>query len=485
MYRSSMEKSPQSITLSEEVDLRRSYGIASITALCALIWLLVTFGLLSGDALFASGVTGAVVLEFFLLRMVLGKTLRLGQLNLPSFFLLVYLVILFIPAIFRFLDMTNPIRYAYLIAMESVLVTYPMGVGIANILLYGLSGKQDTQFTYYVIRTKFDYKVVPLFVIVLFLSAVILLLTAWQSPYIPLAEAIGFKSSSIDSVRLRFTITEMPKVLQYAFELVRTLALPACATYAYLMLVLYGDYWKRIFPVLFLFSLSATAFSLDRGPIVAQFAMILIARSLVRVESLKSLLKAKPVLAVISSMIAAGSISVLQYGGSLSVHKILNDAWYVFSVRIFDPAYMASLAFQEYNYDFGFLYGRSVRLFSMLSGREYVESLARIAVEVGPVSFIGDLWRQWGWSGVILGGISLGCVHQFVDRQFLSGTYRNIMSITAHALLLSSSVMILYGNLFGIMSVSLFGFSVLASAFAQRLFSSDLSLPPNSVDSLL
>lgn len=460
-------------TVSTRKNQRTVFG-GTLLALGVLSWLVVTFGYLTEDARFASLVTVTIIIGFGLLNQLLGRSLKIGRLDLPSFFISVYLLILFIPSISLFFDIPSSVKYSYLPAMESVLITFPIGVGLANILLRSLLTESKNNQTLRIVRTDLDRKFESVWLVLVVFSVIVLITTVIALPFNPLMEAIKRDTSAIDQVRLRYVATELPKVLGFLYEIVRRALMMGCVVYAYLMSVIWGGRWKRIFPVLFVFLLIANSFSLERGPLVAQFAVILIAMLLVNNQTLFSILKPRRLGLAISAMLVGGVMTLLQYGLDFSFGQVLKRSWLVFSSRLFDPAYMASLTFQEFNSDTYFLNGQYVRLLSVLRGREIVEAFARPQLDIGPVSFIGDLWRQWGWSGVIIGGIIIGFIFQIVDRRYLTiNGEKSLLLITIHAILLGGVLLILYGSIFGVMSVSVFFAAVTAGIFIRRSMKTD------------
>lgn len=447
---------------------RCSLGMAFLAVLFVVLWLVMTWTLLTGDAEYVSYVIGSVTGGFLLLCILLRGAIWFGRLNLPSFFMACYVVVLLVPSIVRFFEMDDPIRYTFLVAMGSVLWTFPIGVGIANFMLYKSFAQRSMKLPLSDNIKRLDHDLAPVFAILFFVSIVVFAVVIAHMPFVPLQEAVRSDTSVVDPVRLRFAVVELPRELHFSYELIRRAVLPACTIYAYLMSVRYKSYWMVVFPMLFVFTLFVTIFFLDRGPLVTLFSLPLFSWLLVRNQKLSGLVRPWPILIVVAAMLASGAMTVLQYGGNFSWQSGISSAWYVFSVRLFNPALWASRVFMDYNYDLSFLYGRSVRLFAVIGRGEYVESLIRPPIEVGPVSFVADLWRQWGWPGVIVGSIVLGCLYQYVDRKYLCGdTDRDIAVIVCHTTLLGGSTVILYGNLFGVMSLSIFLIGVLASVLAH------------------
>lgn len=452
------------------VSRQASLRMAFLLVLTATLWLVITWLFLSGDVEYVSYVVASITGGFLLLGLLLRGSIRFGHLNLPSFFMVSYVAVLLVPSIVRFLEMDDPIRYTFILAMGSVLWTFPMGVGVANLVLYRSFGERRTSLVLCGDTKKLDHDVAPVLALLLLVSVLVFTVVIVRLPFVPVEEALRSGTSAIDPVRLRFAAAELPKSIHLSYELTRRALLPGCTIYAYLMSVRYKRTWTMAFFVLFLFTLLVTVFFLDRGPLVSFFFLLIFSRLLARDQTLFSLVRPWSVLVVVAAMLSSGAMTVLQYGGVLSWQGGLSSAWYVFSVRLFNPALWASRVFMGYNYDLSFLYGRSVRLFSVIRGSEYVESLVRPSIEVGPVSFVADLWRQWGWPGVIVGSIVLGCLYQYVDRKYLcGGANRSVPVIVCHTILLSSTTVILYGNLFGVMSVSLFLVGVLASAVAYSV----------------
>src|SRR5438093_5637030 len=72
---------------------------------------------------------------FLIEKCILGDSLRLTNLTIPAFFIIVYIAVMALPAIIMFGEMDHPIRYQYLLAIQSVLMTFPIGVGIANCIV--------------------------------------------------------------------------------------------------------------------------------------------------------------------------------------------------------------------------------------------------------------------------------------------------------------------------------------------------------------
>jgi hypothetical protein len=134
---------------------------------------------------------------------------------------------------------------------------------------------------------------------------------------------------------------------------------------------------------------------------------------------------------------------------------------------------MALRAFETYNYDTYFLEGKFVRLFSVLGGGEYAES-ASFNVEVlaaAPVTFVGDLWRNWGWLGVLFGSAAYGFLLQ--TFQVVIFDKWTVLRSAVFVLLILGSLSVIHGNALGIVTLSVIVFTgllgVIVSVVERRM----------------
>ena len=82
------------------------------------------------DLLFVVSILGLALGGLHLFgRMFLGDSFKLTRLTLPSFFIIAYIVLMSIPSIIWFYAPVNdPIRYTFFVAVQSVLISFPLGV---------------------------------------------------------------------------------------------------------------------------------------------------------------------------------------------------------------------------------------------------------------------------------------------------------------------------------------------------------------------
>ncbi len=429
----------------------------------------------AADEPFVPLVFGSSLFLFLYLKKRLGDSLCFNHLTLPAFFMLMYLIMVPFGAIATFEEMDHPIRHTYLLAMHSVFVTFPIGIVLADAAVKNPSRILQGYITSRMEVTQNDVRFMPVFKILLLSAVPILLAYFLYSEYIQLIEVIRNYPTNIDAVTLRFAgDDDLPRVVQFAFELLRRFMLPLCALYAYLMsAATQKSGWKYAFRVLFVCTLIVTSLTLDRAPPLAFIVMFILAFVLRQKKAqLTNIVKTRLIIIFVAAMTVGGIISVLQYQSDFNLQKVVADSWYVFSFRILqDAPYMASLAFGAFNDSSTFLYGSSMRILSVLPGFHYVESGTSINYAAAPVGFVADLWRNFGWLGVIAGSILIGFAYQMIQLKLF--IRKTILTVSLNVILLVGCIWIIHGNVLGVMStgVLLFGvlFSVLYSASRKRL----------------
>jgi len=393
------------------------------------------------------------------LKMMLGESLKFSNITLPSFFFMMYLALMALPSMYHFGQMETDIRYTYLLAMQSVMVTLPFGVWLASLFLAMPNETIRRYATSPVTVTAGDREFVPVYYALLLFAAFAVAAFLLYAPYIPLLKLFVDVSDKVDDWTLRYVAYEQPMVVQFLYAIARRFALIICVLYAYFMSQQKGQAWRTAFWCLFALSLVASSLSLDRGPPVIMVAMFLVAIPIARglpFFSTRGLLTRAGVLAAACGV--GGVISAFQYRSNPSGEFIRSEVNRVAFERILlSPSFIAAKTFERYAGPDTFLHGRRVRMFSVLTGREYVKSTDYIVdheerLSLLPATFVGDLWRNWGWPAVILGGILVGFAYQCI--QVLLFVVKTAAAAVFQTLLLFACITLIPGNAFGILTTA-------------------------------
>lgn len=411
---------------------------------------LIVYGAGDGTDWLPVGLLGLGLIIFFLEMRLIGQSLSFVAMTVPSFFLFGYIVLLVMPMVLLFNLVESNAKYLYLHSLLVTLIVFPFGVWVAN-LTRSYSYRSGWQSLY---ADRKDQKFEFFFWLLLVISFIGLMLFVIFSVRIQLIDLLTGSSANIDEMSMRFAQIELPKPVQYIFEVTRRVLLPICVLFAYFMKWLHGGKWRYIFPIIFVISLFVSLLTLDRSPPLGLFAMLATAYFIVHKGSRKLRWPLIIGLAVLA-LLVAGIVSIFQYQTeTISVGQIFEVAWYVVTVRIFEsPITMAMYAFETYNYDTKFLYGEYVRLFSFLPGFEYAESMGDTEpFGAAPVTFVGDLWRNWGWIGIIGGAFSFGFIFQAIQVAIFNKL--TVARASVYILLLWGSLAILHGKAIGILTLS-------------------------------
>jgi hypothetical protein len=422
------------------------------------------------DLLFIIMVLGAAIFGLLLFRkLFLGNSFKLNELSLPSFFIIVYIILMSFPSVLWFYGSTKPFRYTYFLAIQSVLIFLPIGVLLANTLFLNISAPSrviNNFLSSRLSKTKHDLFAYPAWVLIFVASGIFVLYYMLTSRYVPLIGAlVSYGEVSGDIVR-RSIFWEGP-LIHYGHALFARFLLPFCLLYAYFMACIYKPIWKYIFWFTFFWVMIFSFLTFDR---VYPFSIVIFlilaiyfknnSKQLVPISNPKSLskiylfLKAKirtslTVLALfVFSMVVGGLITITQWNRSLSLVAILKTSMNFFVDRVLlDSSYMAFIYFEEFSSSALFLYGKSVHpILSYLFGMEFYPTISP--------SFIAELWLNFGWAGVIIGTVFIGFILQLLQLWLFRK--KSIPILCLYILLLLNGAWIIYGHILATMVVSVY-----------------------------
>ena len=419
----------------------------------------------SGDA-WAVAVFGSCATLFLIQRARLKQTLSLNFLTLPALFFFVYLGTTSIASISVFASLQHPMRRTYFLAVQSVLVTFPLGVGLANVLHKKASQTVQDYVQSDLRPNRADLRFVPLFIVMILLLGPLLVPYLALAQHIQLIEVLKSYPTSINRLSLRFAESDLPKAAQYGFEIARRFVLPLCTLYAYFMSHLYRGKWTFLFWISFCATLFVSLLTLDRAEPIGFLAMMAFAYLLARSETLaQAFHRPKLLLLCGFGLVLGGLISVAQYQSDFTPERVWDAVWRVLSIRIgSDPATMTWWAFRIFHNPSLFLHFRYERIFSFLPGFQYVEWNDPRYFVTPPLACVGNLWENWGWPAVLAGPVVLGFVYQFIQLHVF--VRKNVPILALQVIVLADAAWTVYGRILSTMSVTvLLAALVLAVAF--------------------
>ncbi len=209
------------------------------------------------------------------------------------------------------------------------------------------------------------------------------------------------------------------------------------------------------------------AMTLDRAPILLffvqfSFVIVCLGASILRISIIGVLLIG--LLALV-----AGVTTFLQYNISTFSLADVGEAGYNFLIHrtILVPSVASvELSFVQFPDSADKLYLAYSRL-GALVGRDYVGTEALDSLYVTPVGLVGDVWRNFGYAGVILTGAFLGCFFGWSDR--MAARVNSVTAILHSFNALSLACYFIFGVLFsqGVFFQIIFGGVLLAHDAAR------------------
>jgi oligosaccharide repeat unit polymerase len=157
--------------------------------------------------------------------------------------------------------------------------------------------------------------------------------------------------------------------------------------------------------------------TLDRGPLLMMFLLpIFVTVSFVK-SPLNYLARKTPVL-LLAIIAIGGAMTYLQYNVlDVGFEQIMSSGFYFLWHRVFAAPTIASIelsfitfpAFEDY------LFLKYSRLGALFGG-VYVGTNTDTSIFVTPVGFVGDIWRNFGYFGILFVSFILGIIFQFLDK---------------------------------------------------------------------
>lgn len=427
----------------------------------------------TNDGLFMAIVLFLAIFGFFIIKkFFLGNSLKLAHLTLPSFFIIAYIILMSFPSIIWFFRSANPIKYTYFLAIQSVLILFPIGVGLANIFFRHPSRIITNFLSSSLSKTRRDSYIFPFFILMFLFSILIVVVYIRSADYVPLLGSLT-QYGEVEEMVVRSSIYRVSDIIHYLLALTLRMFLPFCLLYSYFMAYIYKRRWKYVFWIILFLTIFASLLTFERiytfsfliflslavyfknYQSISKFPFLLISKSKILISKFKLRLIALVLAIFILAIFVGGIVSITQYNKSLYLANILNASKGFFISRVLlDPSHMAYMHFENFNDPSTFLYGKSIRLLS-LSGIEFQP--------VTSPSFIAELWLNFGWLGIIIGTIIIGFTLQFIQLIFFRK--KSIPFLSFYILLLLNGAWIIYGHALGTMTFSVYLITILFLLF--------------------
>ncbi|MGO9125744.1 MAG: O-antigen polymerase [Terriglobales bacterium] len=343
---------------------------------------------------------------------------NLRRITICSFWYLTYLMMILIPAFFVFSDQVSPYRDAFLLAVETVLVSVPLGWWLVSYLL-GFSPVETEVFFLRPVAPLDDARKFNLVYGLLLGGSIFSTVLYWKTvPSIPLFQLLSGAANPLELALLR---EDALKLLEsrfvYAFYMVRGVVYPLLIALAFGLYLSHRQAkWLRIFILVLCLGVFFAALSIAKSPVATIFVIL----AFLYYYHCKGAPGRKTAITFFI-LIFAFPIGVAMEA-SRGIDITFWDATAGISHRLFYiPAETAYFYFEMFPKDTGYLHGRSIGKVTALLGGEtqdVTQSVAQFADSTGletgtaNAAFLANWHADFGLFGVLLGGVLTGAIMQ-------------------------------------------------------------------------
>ena len=338
----------------------------------------------------------------------------LRRVTIGTFWYLTYLVMIFFPAFFVYADQEGQYRSTFLFAVESVLITVPVGWWMANRYFHFHKRDVEDYFTRTIDsldRCPQIYKRVSLLLLILGILTGLYIREAGTIPLFYLLRNPGDYKQLVLLREDSFKLLDSP--LKYTYALARGVGFPL------LILISFGaalrnrnnTKWRTMFLISLSMGIFFASLSLAKAPVAYIFLVLTIFLYLFRGGSLNR------------KMVAAFLILILLFPVAVILAISSEDTTLSMALAgtgarlLYQPAVGVYYYFEIFPSHMPYLNGRSIGKLSWLLGVPYFDTANYVGLYETPdamdsinanAAFIADLNADFGMWGVLLGGVLTG-----------------------------------------------------------------------------
>jgi hypothetical protein len=394
-----------------------------------------------------------------LARRLLAVGINLREMTIVSFFLIVYFVVMCLPAVIFFVYYeASPVRYPFFVSVQLVPILVAIGAALAN---QGFRGAAQRLRRFSAGRTASVRAENRVWVVVnsacLVASAIVVIAYMATAKYVPLFGAFRLYGV-LGGDEVRFSIYESPDAIILAYAIALRFLLPLSVLYAFFRAKLDGGKWRWYATLTFCWAMFAGLLTFERQLPISLVALLLLAQYMSAGRRLTKV----HFLTASSLALVAGVVSLVQYNNELTAEAVVSSAVYTLLMRVWvDPSYITYAMYEIFDLNNQWLLGSTVRLLRLI-GVTYTNWTA--------IGFLADLWINFRWIGVLVGPVAMGGVLQavqlglFVQNSIGSTIFFILFCLNAVWMIYSNMVPTMVVIVFSLGCVALYGFRVLAKS---------------------
>lgn len=414
-----------------EVSLRFIWLALFFLILPASLWILPPLVLLS-----AALIAGSL----WMMQRLVGL-FNLRQLTIPAFFYFLYVATILIPGFFIFIDEITPSRSRFLFGIESVMITVPLGILLANLFSGFQRHETANYFRRPMVLEQLGVSAKRIYLVFLALAFVLVLINVWETPVIPLFFLIRNPGEALTAALMREDAFKLLKSnFTYAYYVLRGTVLP------FLIMVAFGRYclqkqalWRRLFLVSLMLGLFYASITIEKSPVAAILGLLGIFYYLLKGGRL-----GKVGAVVLPSLLVSFPLIVILLAYQGTEGATLSGALQAIGERLFySPAQVVYAYFEVFPRVIPFQHGAGLIKLAYIMGWKTVDipNAVGLYMTEGPgidtisanSCFIGNFYADFGLPGVVLSGVLTGFLMQLVNVH-LCRKPKTVVNLAAYAI---------------------------------------------------
>jgi uncharacterized protein (DUF983 family) len=382
---------------------------------------IVVLGLSSGSPVLTLASTGVVLVSFYLVHATI-RAFDVRRLTIPGAWYLAYIATVYIPGFAIYEDGIQPYKERFMFAMQSNLITVPLGFLLCNLVLNFKPREIKTYLEKDICSPKHEPGTGVIYAVLLMMSFGVAGLYLTQVQHIALIEMLKNPGAweYYTDVRLE-SFVALKSSLVFAYAQLRGMLFPflMASSLGYYLFSRKGQ-WLAIFIVTSLAGLGFASLDASKGPVA--IVIIIIGFFFYLYKGGRVKFSAAPFWFVV---ILAFPVFILMTAGGAHGWQDLQGVLQNLNWRIFEsnPA-VAYKYFEIFPDEIAFLHGRSIQKVAILMGEPYVDTGVIVfrhfwsSYQEGNSAggaFFARFYSDFGMSGVLAGGVLTGLVLQGVQ----------------------------------------------------------------------
>jgi oligosaccharide repeat unit polymerase len=385
-----------------------------------------------------------ILISAFMMHRLVGL-FNLKRLTIPSFFYAIYFTIILIPAFFLYGDEYTPSRGRFLFGVESVLLTIPLGIWLANRYFHFRKQETADYFRRPVVLETLDASKVRSFVLFLTIALIFVVINVIETPVIPLIFLIRNPGEALTAALLREdSFKLLNSHLTYIYSVVRASVFP------FLAMVSLGRYlqqkqqiWRSLCWISLISGVLYASLTIEKAPVAAIFGLIFVFYYLFKCGELGVTVTTTAVILFLAFPV---TVVLLAYQGSDAGLTIWGAIQAVMVRLVYTPAEVLYAYFQMFPALIPYQHGAGIAKLAYFMGWKTIDIPNAVGIYMTPGAidtvhangcFTGNLNADFGLPGVVVGGVIAGYLMQAISI-YLFRRPKTIASLAAYAICMLS-----------------------------------------------